>query len=47
MLLSGNESKAIAHFQQVTGDVLNRLFFYIPFDCLSLSSSQIKDVRVF
>ncbi len=22
MLLSGNESKAIAHFQQITGDVL-------------------------
>ena len=31
MLLSGNESKAIAHFQQVTGDVLNQLLFYVPF----------------
>lgn len=47
MLLSGNESKAIAHFQQVTGDVLNQLFFYVPFVCLFLSSSQVKDVRVF
>ena len=47
MLLSGNESKAIAHFQQVTGDVLNQLLFYVPFVCLFLSSSQIKDVRVF
>ena len=47
MLLSCNESKAIAHFQQVTGDVLNQLLFYVPFVCLFLRSSQIKDVRVF
>ena len=47
MLLSCNESKAIAHFQQVTGNVLNQLFFYVPFVCFLFSSSQIKDVRVF
>ena len=47
MLLSGNESKAISHFQQVTGDVLNQLFFYVPFVRLFLSSSQVKDVWVF
>ena len=42
-----NESKAIAHFQQVMGNVLNQLFFYIPFVCLFLSSNQVKDVWVF
>lgn len=47
MFLSCNESKTIAHFQQVTGNVLNQLFFYVPFVCFLFSSSQIKDVRVF
>jgi hypothetical protein len=47
VFLSGNKGKAIAHFQQVTGDVLNQLFFYVPFVRLFLRSSQIKDVRVF
>ena len=37
----------LAHFKQVTGDVLNQLFFYVPFVRLFLRSSQIKDVRVF
>ena len=47
VFLSGNKGKAITHFQQVTGDVLNQLFFYVPFVRLFLRSSQIKDVRVF
>ena len=47
MFLSCNESKTIAHFQQVTGNVLNQLFFYVPFVCFLFSSRQIKDVRVF
>lgn len=47
MFLSCNESKAIAHFQQVTGNVLDQLFFYVPFICFLFSSSQIKDVGVF
>ena len=47
MLLPCNESKTIAHFQQVTGDVLYQLLFNVPFVCLFFRSSQIEDIWVF
>ena len=45
--LPAPQSKAVTHFQQVTGYMLYQLFFYIPFVSLFLCSCQVKDIRVF
>ena len=47
MLLSGDKGEAVAHFQQITGNVLYQLLFYIPFVCLFFRSCQVEDIRVF
>ena len=47
MILSGDKSEAVAHFQQITGNVLYQLLFYIPFVCLFFCSCQVEDIRVF
>ena len=47
MLLSCDKGESVAHLQQITGNVLYQLFFYVPFVSTFFGSCQIKDVRVF
>jgi len=47
MLLPCDKGESVAHFQQVTGDVLHQLFLYVPFVRTFFGSRQVKDIRVF
>ena len=42
MLLPGDKGKTIAHFQQITGNVLYQLLFYVPFVCFSFAPAKSK-----
>ena len=47
MLLSCDKGESVAHLQQITGNMLHQLFFYVPFVSTFFGSRQVKDIRVF
>ena len=47
MLLPCDKGESVAHFQQITGDVLHQLFFYVPLVRTLFGSCQVEDIRVF
>ena len=47
MFLPCDKGESVAHLQQITGNVLYQLFFYVPFVRTFFGSCQVEDIRVF
>ena len=47
MFLPCDKGESAAHLQQIAGNMLHQLFFYVPFVRTFFGSCQVKDIRVF